>query len=319
MNLTYWGELMALLTALCWSIGVFPFTEASRRMTPNSVNHFRLLLGVILLGLFQILFTGISFSGLFFAPQSEHWFWFGLSGLVGLGLGDYFGFTSYAILGTRIASVLTTLAPGAALLLGFFLLNEKLNWIGILGITITIAGIIWISMSRKEQAKIADSEFGKKEKGIFFGVLAALCQGFGLVFAKMGMSFTQQEQNFSSVHATFIRLFVATVLTYTVTISMGKLKQINAPILENKNKGMKYIIAGTIFGPTLGVVLSMYAVSLINVSVAQTIFSLVPVLVLPLGYIFYREKITLKSALGAFVAIAGVLVLIWRNELANLI
>ena len=318
MNSTYWGEITALLTALSWSIGVFPFTEASRRMNPNTVNHFRLLLGVLILALFLLLFNHLTFLQLFTSAMPQHWIWFGLSGLIGLALGDYFGFTSYAILGTRVASVFTTLAPGAALLLGYVLLGEKINWLGVLGMAITIAGIIWISMSKKEQAKIAESDFGNKDRGILFGVLAALCQGFGLVFAKMGMAYTIMDHNFSSVHATFIRLFVSTVVTYGITISIGKLKEINKPLWENKNKGLKYIIAGTIFGPTLGVALSMYAVSLINVSVAQTIFSLVPVMVLPLGYLFYREKITFKSALGAVVAISGVVVLIWRNELALL-
>ncbi|MBK9798513.1 MAG: EamA family transporter [Bacteroidetes bacterium] len=62
----------------------------------------------------------------------------------------------------------------------------------------------------------------------------------------------------------------------------------------------------------------MYAVSLINVSVAQTLFSLVPVMVLPLAIIFYHEKISFKSAIGAVVAISGVVILIWRNELMAL-
>ncbi len=319
MDSTFSGEIIALLTAISWSIGIFPFTEASRRMNPNSVNHFRLLLGVILLTVFLLLFFHFTFFQLFTIPLPQHWLWFGLSGLVGLGLGDYFGFTSYAILGPRNGSVLTTLAPGASLLMGYYLLDEKLNWIGIAGMAITISGIIWISLSKKEQAKITSSHFGNKEKGIFFGILAAFCQGFGLVFAKMGMSFTLENQNFSSVHATFIRLFVSTIVTYGVTITIGKMREINEPLWENKNKGLKYIVAGTLFGPTIGVVLSMYAVSLINVSVAQTIFSLVPVIVLPLGYIFYKEKITFKSALGAAVAISGVIILIWRTELALLI
>ncbi|MBL0048335.1 MAG: DMT family transporter [Bacteroidetes bacterium] len=319
MDTTYWGELAALLTALSWSIGIFPFTEASRRMNPNTVNHFRLLLGVILLSIFLLLAFRLTPIQLFTLPLPQHWLWFGLSGLVGLALGDYFGFTSYAILGTRTGSLLTTLAPGASLVLGYFLLGEALNWIGIFGMLITISGIIWISMSKKEQAKIADSEFGKKEKGILFGVLAALCQGFGLVFAKMGMGYEIEHHSLSSVHATFIRLFAATFVTYGITITIGRMREINEPLWENKNKGLKYIVAGTIFGPTLGVVLSMYAVSLINVSVAQTIFSMVPVIVLPLGYVFYREKITLKSTLGALVAISGVVILIWRNVIETAI
>lgn len=319
MNNSYWGEIVALLTALSWSIGVFPFTEASRRMNPNAVNHFRMLLAMLSLGILLMVLYPLNLQELFTSVLPQHWFWFGLSGLVGLALGDYFGFTSYAILGTRLASVFSTLAPGAALILSYFMLNETINFLGIAGMAITISGIVWINMSKKEQSKIAKSTFGSTKKGIVMGILAALCQGFGLVFAKMGMSFTIQEQSISSIHATFIRLFVSVVVTYGLTISRGKLKEVNRPILQNQNNGLKYLIAGTLFGPTLGVVLSMYAVSLINVSVAQTLFSLVPVMVLPLAVFFYHEKISLKSALGAAVAIAGVVILIWRNELMALL
>ena len=100
-------------------------------------------------------------------------------------------------------------------------------------------------------------------------------------------------------------------------ICTGKLRIVAKPLMENKNNGIKYTIAGTIFGPVIGVSLSMSAISLLNnkPSVAQTIFSLVPVVVLPLSFLFYREKITLKSVLGALIAIAGVLILIWREEL----
>ncbi len=315
MNSTYWGEIVALFTALSWSIGVFPFTEASRRMNPNAVNHFRMLLAMVSLGILLMLLYRLNPKELFTSALPQHWFWFGLSGVVGLALGDYFGFTSYAILGTRLASVFSTLAPGAALILSYFMLNETINFLGILGMAITISGIVWINMSKKEQSKIAKSEFGSTKKGIVMGILAALCQGFGLVFAKMGMSFTINDQNITSIHATFIRLFVSVVVTYGLTIGRGKLKEINQPIILNQNNGIKYLIAGTFFGPTLGVVLSMYAVSLINVSVAQTLFSLVPVMVLPLAILFYREKISIKSAIGAVVAISGVVILIWRNEL----
>jgi drug/metabolite transporter (DMT)-like permease len=64
----------------------------------------------------------------------------------------------------------------------------------------------------------------------------------------------------------------------------------------------------------------MLAVSLLHnkPSVAQTIFSLVPVFVLPLSYLFYSEKITLKSIIGALIAITGVIVLIWRDDIRTL-
>jgi drug/metabolite transporter (DMT)-like permease len=51
--------------------------------------------------------------------------------------------------------------------------------------------------------------------------------------------------------------------------------------------------------------------------VAQTIFSLVPVFAIPLAYFFHKEKMTLSIILGALIAIAGVIVLIWRNNIMD--
>jgi drug/metabolite transporter (DMT)-like permease len=96
--------------------------------------------------------------------------------------------------------------------------------------------------------------------------------------------------------------------------------EITRPALQNQNNGLIYTFAGTIFGPVIGVSLSMYAVSLLQdkPSIAQTIFSLVPIFALPLAYLFYKEKITLKSIIGAFIAIIGVMSLIWRDALLAL-
>jgi drug/metabolite transporter (DMT)-like permease len=96
---------------------------------------------------------------------------------------------------------------------------------------------------------------------------------------------------------------------------MGKLRPAIAVIKQNENKGVQFTLLGTLFGPVIGVSLSLYTIGLIPVSVAQTIFSLVPVLVLPLSYLFYREKITYRAVIGMCVALTGVFLLIWRNEL----
>jgi len=68
----------------------------------------------------------------------------------------------------------------------------------------------------------------------------------------------------------------------------------------------------------VGVSLSLYAANLINVSIAQTLFSMVPVFILPVSWLLYREKITFQSFLGALIAVGGVLVLVWRNEISAL-
>jgi drug/metabolite transporter (DMT)-like permease len=73
-------------------------------------------------------------------------------------------------------------------------------------------------------------------------------------------------------------------------------------------------LLGTLCGPVVGMMTSMYALSHINASVAQTIFSLVPVFVLFLNFFIYKEKISMRSLGGAIIAIAGVYVLVFRDS-----
>ncbi len=316
-GVSFLGELVALGTTLSWSIGIFPFTEAAKRMGPNAVNHIRLVFAVIFLTIISVLFLPISFIDLFTIPLPQHWIWFGASGLIGLALGDYFGFTSFVILGPRIGSIFTTLAPAAALISGFFIIGERINFIGIVGILITIAGVVWLSLNRGGKETMKDHAIGKVGKGILCAILSAVCQGVGLVLANKGFETQINHVDLPFFQATWIRLICATSIMYLITIVRGKFRETTQPVLENKNNGVIFALGGTIFGPVIGVSSSMLAVSLLHnkPSVAQTIFALVPVFVLPLSYLFYKEKFTIKSVFAALIAIAGVIVLIWREDI----
>ena len=309
------GIIFALLTALSWSIGLFPFTQAARRLGSHSLNHFRLLVAMVVVGLFCIAFTPTEFLKLFTPSYLQAWIWLGLSGIVGLTIGDYFAFAMYSILGARVGSVLSTFAPAAALLLGWIMVDEHISFVGIIGIAITIVGVNFISLGKKERVLLPEQQHKHITKGIFLGVLAALCQGAGLVMAKKGMML-EKEIGITVIpfHATFIRMTIAVVSVFLLTAFQGRLKEIASPILKNREGGIKYALAGSLFGPILGVSLSLYTISIMDPSIAQTIFSLVPAITLFLAYFFLREKITWQSLLGVVVAVAGVVVLIWRDR-----
>ncbi|MCX6291759.1 MAG: DMT family transporter [Bacteroidetes bacterium] len=310
------GIVFALLTTLSWSIGIFPFTQAARRLGSHSLNHFRLLLATIFLTVASLVIDHTAFVQLFSKEYLQAWLWLGFSGVIGLTIGDYFAFRMYAILGTRIGSVLGTLAPAAALLLGSLLLDEHISWIGITGIAITIFGVINISLGKSERELIPDHGHGNISAGIIAGILGALCQGAGLVLAKKGFLAEQQFQHtVNPVHATFIRLSIATASIFILTFITRSFTKVIRPLKENKDHGIRYAVLGTMFGPFIGVSLSLYTVKFIDVSVAQTFFSLVPVFALVFSFVFFREKISLKSLAGVMIAITGVIILIWRNEI----
>ena len=296
---------------------MFPFTEAAKRLGVNALNLFRLVLAVVLLTIGTLLFTHISLAHLFTSPNHQHWLWLGISGIIGIAIGDYCAFSAFILLGTRLTSVFNTLSPAAALLFGFIINRDHINVIGISGMVITIGGIMWLSLSQGEKHKVSHLSPGEYTKGIIFAVLSAVTQGIGVALSQRGLNIKLDGESINAIHAALIRMIAATAGVIFIAVISGRLKQFVAPAFHNQNKGIRYAIAATIVGPVIGMVFSMQAVSMTSASVAQTIFSLLPVFVLILAHFFYNERITARSFLGAVIAIVGVVILIWRDNILN--
>lgn len=306
------GELIALVTTLCWSLGIFPFTEAAKRIGTAPVNQWRLLLAWVLISIILFFTNSLSIVDLFSQPHLYHFVFLGASGIIGFTIGDYCSFKSFTILGPKLGSLYTTFAPGAALSMGFLVLGEKVNLIGILGIAITIGGVIWLTLSKKDTAAAEEAGFKRDKTGIILGIIGALCQGTGLVLSKYGMDY--YAEHIPTMHAVWIRLLFAFGAAFLVSLFAKKLIANSKPILSNKNNALPYMVLGTFLGPICGVTCSLIAIQKIEVAVAQTIFALLPIVVLPVNLLVYKEKITLQSVFACLIAILGVVILIWRNQ-----
>ncbi len=325
------GEAAALLTALFWAIGIFPFTQAAKRMGSMAVNNFRLLVATALLSVGLMIWVDVQPLEWFRKPGMESWFWMSLSGLVGLTIGDYFSFASFALLGPRLSSVFSTLAPSAALFFAWALLGEGVPAVALIGMLITLMGV-WMVVLAPGEAVPEKPEGKSLVRGIWYAAAAAVCQGVGLVFSRIGLRpgdsasplsawFAQHATGHATIaplHAAWMRMFSATFMAYLFVVVSGRLRSTTQPILNNQGKGLPFLFAGTAFGPVLGMITSMWAISLIPAPIAQTIFSLVPVLVMVLGAVFFKLPLRRNLIAGCVVAIFGVLVLIWRQEIIEL-
>lgn len=307
------GVLIALVTTLCWSLGIFPFTEASKRIGAGPINQYRLLLAWLIMSGILYFALSISFTQQFSNPQYYHYIFLGASGIVGFTIGDYCSFRSFAILGPKLSSLYMTFAPGSALIFGFFLLGESVNFVGVIGILITIAGVIWLTLSKKDAKAAEQVGFERNTTGILLGIAGALCQGIGLVLSKYGMDYYQEK--LPTLHAVWIRLLFAFSAAFVLSIVTGRFMQNSKPIFTNKNNGIPYMILGTLLGPIAGVTCSLLAIQKLEVAVAQTIFALLPIVVFPVNLLVYKEKITIQSIFACLTAIFGVILLIWRNEI----
>ena len=71
-------------------------------------------------------------------------------------------------------------------------------------------------------------------------------------------------------------------------------------------RGMLYVLVMTLFGPVIGVSLSLMAVKYTNAGIASTLMALTPVLILiPYAFI-YKQHIRLREILGIAVSMIGV-------------
>ncbi|VAW29311.1 hypothetical protein MNBD_BACTEROID07-526, partial [hydrothermal vent metagenome] len=121
---THFGQIAALLTAVFWTVTALAFEGATRRVGPFAVNLIRLLLAVLFLSLLTYFTRGLVLPT---DATAHNWIWLGLSGVVGFIIGDYFLFSSYPIIGSRISMLIMTLAPPLAAFLSWIVLGETMN------------------------------------------------------------------------------------------------------------------------------------------------------------------------------------------------
>lgn len=301
------GLIAACSTLLSWSIGTLSFLKASRMMDPGLLNRARLGLAVIATLVLACSMAGQLPHTLLGSTPLSSWLWLGGSGLVGLAIGDLFGFTSLRILGARRQSVIGTTAPAASAIMGLLLLGEVLTWSDILGITLSIAGVVYAMNTGDERDEVHREGYGSFSWGILLAVGGSICQGAGLVLAKKGM--VGQGASIAPFHATFLRMIVGFSATYLLDLLR---RAPHRPLREAfRDQGARSaMMIGTIFGPIVGVTMSLVAAKHLDVAVAQTIFSLVPFVVMLIMRIVYGEHIPLRSIIGATISIAGVVLLV---------
>jgi drug/metabolite transporter (DMT)-like permease len=160
------------------------------------------------------------------------------------------------------------------------------------------------SSKEKAEEKLAGKNW--KAWGVLFGLISAMGQGFGVVLSKKGM-YLDVSVAMNPVSVALIRMMLAGVFVWTCAFFAGKLSSLHRAVRDTV--GMKYTAAGAVVGPFVGMTLSMVAVACTQAGIAQTLMSLAPVLIIPVVWMIYRERITWRGILGAVVAIIGVAIL----------
>jgi drug/metabolite transporter (DMT)-like permease len=304
MEAQYIGESSAIFVSFMWTICSILFAAAGKRLGILSLNAYRTVIALSLLGVSHIILFGT------IIPEANNMQWsvLGVSGIIGLGIGDFGYFGALVNLGPRRALLIMSTHPIFSLISAYFILGEIPGEMAFIGIVVTLIGVFIVIFEEVDPGEDDPHSGGNRKLGIFFAFVGAVGQGVGFVLAKYGMTEAGgSSSDLDPLSATLIRMTAACIFIWIVIIASHNLGHVRSKLRERSS--LKLAAGGAFFGPFIGVWMSMVALSYAIAGVAATLMSLMPVIVIPVLWVVYKQKTNMRGIAGAMIAVVGVAIL----------
>ncbi|MDY0288080.1 MAG: DMT family transporter [Sphaerochaeta sp.] len=289
------GQLLGLLTAVCWAQNSLVYRHLGSKIGSEAVAHVRMwiaLPAILLLAFFT--------EGSFFPTNlsAQTYLVLFASGAIGFFFTDLMLFHAFVWLGARESMVIMTLSPVATAIFSYFLFAESLKPMQIMGVLLTILGVITMVVGGMK-VKGEESEEKQKTKGMLLAILASILQSISFLLAKYALDST------GPVSTNLLRN-VGGLLTFILYSFVIK-RNARSHFAAFKNpKWLLLLFFAAMVGPVLGMSSQMKAFTLAPVGIVTTITQTAPILLLPIDKFVLKKKITASSLLGTFISIIGV-------------
>ena len=295
------GEIFALGTAVSWTATALAFQQATRNAGSLTVNVLRLIIAFIFFGIISLKIRGE------FIPTdaSAHtWVWLSISGVIGFIFGDYCLLKSFVYVSARVSMLIMSISPLFAALISWVILGETMAILALLAMAITLCGITLVVMKKEKNDNersggVNGLKFSFPVKGLLYALGGAVGQAVGLVLSKYGMG------EYDAFAATHIRVIAGGIGLFLVVLFTKRWRRVLQSLFQKKT--MIYIGIGSFCGPFIGVYLSLLSIKYTTIGAASTIMAIMPIMIIPPAIILYKEKVTFREIIGAFIAVGGVM------------
>jgi drug/metabolite transporter (DMT)-like permease len=292
------GQIAALLAAITFSVTSVCYTFAGRKI--NSVAALAMSLPIswlILVGLHRLTL------GEFFPTTAtpERGFLLATSGILAYVVSSYFMLNAYQHIGPRLTMLIATFAPVLGTVLAWLFLGQALPANAILGIGIVIFGIVWVMADPDKSDK--DKPALNLRQGIFDASLATLTQGFAFIFASQGV-----QGDFPPFSALLIRL-TAGIAALWVWLALQRKLWATATIFQGQPNLFWQLVIAAVTGPVIAGSFIMLSFQLIPVGISTTLSHTTAIMLIPIGYFVFKERITPRAVVGTLVTLVGIGVL----------
>lgn len=289
----YFGEIASLTAAVIWAGSISAFRAFGDTVPPDSLNLFKTGIAFICMCLTALFIPDV------FPRDVSVWVILGISGVIGLAVGDTVLFASLRRLGAQPTSVLQCLAPPMAAGIAALFLNESLTRAELRGMLVTIvavSGVVYFG--RHGESHLCRLPVGMVVAGVGYGIAAALAQAIGIVTARQAL------QSAHALHGSMIRIFPGILVLVGMGLVRGNLRAI--PKIFHEPRRAVVLITASVGGAFIGIWLLSVGVKYAKAGVASALVSTFPVWVIPIARFILKERVSMMSALCTVVAVCGV-------------
>lgn len=293
--------LAAVLSAALFAASVIFGHRAAKLAGSLEANLWRVILATVFLSLWAVT-LGKAFHGVGF-------WWFVLSGAIGVGIGDLAFYHSLPRLGPRIASL-----TGQCLMGVFGLILDAL-WLGthislgqVVFSLVALSGVA-IALGTIEEIRGHARTLGV---GLLLAAVGAAATAGGALFSKRAFLELQAAgQSLDGGTAGFQRMVGGVVISLAIYAALRIARRADGagwlPITApERRQAWGWIVLNSLAGQTLGVSAMQWALATTSASIVLVIVATSPVLVIPLARLSTGERITWRAVVGALIAVGGV-------------
>lgn len=288
MSAQFIGISAALGSALAWAVGLILLKMIKQDVPALGLTLITGTIGTVLLGMFMLL-TGYT---------EIQWWPFvvlGVSGVLGISLGDTFFFEALGGLSAHLVVLFGVLGQAFTVVLAVLFLGERisaLQWLGIAMIIGGVTGAMYDGAMERGRSTL---------RGIIFGNLSVVANSASVIVAKVGLA------ALPAVQGTFVRMLWGALGVALVGLATGRLGGWIRPFGDAST--LKKSTAATLVGTFGGFFLFHLSLKNVDVAIASPLSSTEPLFALPLAAIFLAERITVRPVVGTVVAVVGAFLL----------
>ena len=274
--------VLLTILALIWSSAFFNIKIATYSYGPVTIAFLRTFFGAIpVIGLCLVKKIKIE-------AFSKDWYWFAIIGIINLVIPFFLIAYGVQKVQSNLAAILMASTPlSATVLAHFFIDNEKINLIKVLGVLIGFSGIVFLF---SDNILINENNF-----------LSALIIFFASTFYVIGGILTLKVSNKKNENVTASILIWATIFLIPVTVFVEKPWNLN----PSTDSTISIIYLG-IVATGLAWLLRFRILKNNGLVFQAQVAYLIPIFGIILSYIFLKEIITPKVLVSVAAIIVGI-------------